>query len=182
MCGWKNKTNHKQLGFKTHLRRKNHNWYNRRACLTERKEIEKDKLEATQNKFSKIKWGDTEVSNCWQFPCLARIAVPARWRSDVRHKDEMCNGENTLRLITACLVIETAQTHTYAKRRNTPTARFTHILPESNGEKTNVQEADIEQCGCASRQWTRPPGGVPWSVTFPPTFPSEIKDLHSSQI
>ena len=35
MCGWKSTATNKQLGLKTHIRRKKHHWHRRRAHLTE---------------------------------------------------------------------------------------------------------------------------------------------------
>ena len=64
MCGWKSCVNNKKLGLKTHVRRKKHAWTKRRANLTDRKDIERDKLEAAQqDKLPKVRWGNDDVSN-----------------------------------------------------------------------------------------------------------------------
>ena len=44
MCGWKSTAANKQIGLKTHIRKKKHQWHRRRAHLTEREEIKRDKL------------------------------------------------------------------------------------------------------------------------------------------
>ena len=64
MCGWKSIAKNKILGLKTHVRRKKHKWTKRRANLTERKDIEKDKLKEAQENLPKVRWGDDDVSNC----------------------------------------------------------------------------------------------------------------------
>ena len=76
MCGWKSTAKNKVLGLKTHVRRSKHDWTKRRACLTERKDIKFDKLEALQDKMPKVKWGDKDVSNSWQFPYLGSLFQP----------------------------------------------------------------------------------------------------------
>mgnify|MGYP003327420054 FL=1 len=76
MCGWKSSARNKKLGLHTHIRRKKHAWTKPRAHLTERKDIERDKLAAAQNELPKVKWGDREVENCWQFPYLGSLFQP----------------------------------------------------------------------------------------------------------
>ena len=76
MCGWKSAAKNKLLGLKAHVRRKKHAWTKRRANLTERKDIMKDKLEAAQEKLPKVRWGDEDVQNCWQFPYLGSYFQP----------------------------------------------------------------------------------------------------------
>ena len=38
--------------------------------------MEKDKLEAAQDKLPKVKWGDKNVANSWQFPYLGSLFQP----------------------------------------------------------------------------------------------------------
>ena len=76
MCGFKSSAKNKKLGLKTHIRRKKHAWTKHRANLTARKDIEKDKHEAAQDKMPKVKWGNENVANCWQFPYLGSLFQP----------------------------------------------------------------------------------------------------------
>ena len=59
-----------------HLRLREHHWHKQRAHTTERKEIKKDKLEEAQDKIPKVRWGDKQLKNSWQFPYLGSIFQP----------------------------------------------------------------------------------------------------------
>ena len=61
---------------KTHVCHKNHECTKIRVYLTERKDIKRDKLEAAQDKMPNVKWGDEDVQNSWQFPCLGSFFHP----------------------------------------------------------------------------------------------------------
>ena len=73
MCGWKSTAKNKKLGLTTHIRKKKHQWHKRRANLTERKDIKREKLEALQQTMPKVKWGNEEVNNSLQFLYLGSI-------------------------------------------------------------------------------------------------------------
>ena len=66
----------KRRGLQTHLRLKEHHWHKQRAHTTERKEIEQDKREEAQNKLPKVRWGNKEIKNYWQFPYLGSLFQP----------------------------------------------------------------------------------------------------------
>ena len=73
MYGWKSTSKNKKLGLATHIRKKKHQWHKRRANLTERKDIRREKLEALQQELPKVKWGNKEVDNSLQFLYLGSI-------------------------------------------------------------------------------------------------------------
>ena len=103
MCGFKSTANNKKLGLKTHIRRRKHEWKKRRAHLTERQDIKKDKMKIAQEKLPKVKWGDEDVDNCWQFPYLGSIfQADGDQMPDIRARCAMAKSRaGTLRHIWA---------------------------------------------------------------------------------
>ena len=61
---------------KIHIARKGHDWHKRRAHITEKRDVLRDKLESAQQRKPHVFWGDRKVSNCWQFTYLGHIKQP----------------------------------------------------------------------------------------------------------
>ena len=73
MCGWKNSAKNKQLGLKTHIRRKQHRWSKRRSHLAERKDIKLKKLTELQKQLPKVRWGNKDIDNSLLFLYLGSL-------------------------------------------------------------------------------------------------------------
>ena len=63
MCGWISSKDNKKLVLKTHIRRSRHNWNRKKAHLTAKTVVIKDKHEDDQENLSQVYWGDEAVDN-----------------------------------------------------------------------------------------------------------------------
>ena len=86
MCGWACDNPHPKY-LKAHLTRKGHNWYKKRAHQSEKKDVKKDKYEAAQTAMQKVRWGEQDVRNCWQFEYLGSI-----FQADGDHMPDVKGG------------------------------------------------------------------------------------------
>ena len=75
MCGYACK-NPEMRFLKAHITRAGHNWHKRRAHLTEKRDVLRDKLEKAQQQLPQVHWGDEVIKNCWQFEYLGSIFQP----------------------------------------------------------------------------------------------------------
>ena len=56
-----------------HIRTKDHKWSKKRAHLTERNDIVRDKLEAMQEDWPKVFWRDQQIDYSWVFEYLGSL-------------------------------------------------------------------------------------------------------------
>ena len=73
MCGWTCRKSNDHRYLKTHIKRAKHKWKKRRAHLTAKRDVKKDKLEEMQNALLHVHWGDLKIENVWQFEYLGSI-------------------------------------------------------------------------------------------------------------
>ena len=66
MCGWKSDKNNRKRGLQMHLRLTKHKWSKKRAHLTEKRDIRKDKLDEQHKQMQHVYWGDKRVTNDWR--------------------------------------------------------------------------------------------------------------------
>ena len=85
VCGWTSKSNDARY-LKAHLTRTNHKWSTKRAHLTAKKDVKRDKLKERQDSLPKVRWGEQEVSNCWLFKYLGSLFTP-----DGSQEEDVCS-------------------------------------------------------------------------------------------
>ena len=76
MCGWKSDKRDKRRGLQMHIRLKKHQWAKKRAHLTEKNDIRRDKLAEQHRKMPHVYWGDLQVTNDWHSLYLGSIFQP----------------------------------------------------------------------------------------------------------